>query len=214
MQGDAASVARRCEGGFRPKSERIRGEDIECAFPHACCVQVANPIEENRTVQKSNLQELGKGCRVGWKVSIASACVAHSSYLTICCFRLLEDSNFEDALRYVLGKGDIDLLISTCRVISIHDVFYGARSPPATDVLLSLIHQLSSEMAADVVLKARWVREAAQSLDRTQDVFEKHAQSVLADALIAIEVAYGRCSDQAAASELRSCLYVVRTQLS
>ena len=27
-------------------------------------------------------------------------------------------------------------------------------------------------MAADVVLKARWVREAAQSLDRTQDVFD------------------------------------------
>lgn len=131
------------------------------------------------------------------------------------CFhhRLIDESRFEDAIRFALEKGDLKFLVSTCRRINIGDVFDG-QSSLATHVLLALIHQFTSDMASDLGLKARWVREAAQSLDRTHDLFEKHARGVLSDAFLALEVAHGGCQDQAIASELRTCLYVVRTQLS
>ena len=111
-----------------------------------------------------------------------------------------------------LGVGDIVLLVATCSHINVHEVFGNSSHPPAP-VLLSLIQQLTSNMSADVSLKTTWVREAAMSLDRTHDLFETHARDVLSDALGALEFAYGGCKDQSLASELRTCIHVVRAQL-
>jgi hypothetical protein len=68
-------------------------------------------------------------------------------------------------------------------------------------------------MSEELSLKTTWVREAAMSLDRAHDLFETHARDVLADALVALEIAYGACEDQTLASEMRTCMHVVRAQL-
>ena len=119
-----------------------------------------------------------------------------------------------DALVAALGKGDIGLLVATCAHMNVHEVFGHKSSQPPVPVLLSLIQQLTSNMSADLSLKTTWVREAAMSLDRTHDLFETHARDVLADALGALDFAYGGCKDQALASELRTCMHVVRAQLA
>ena len=118
--------------------------------------------------------------------------------------RLLLDGRYEEALTFVLGQADAELLGALISSVKPRDYF--AAPSFQQYVLLSLIQQLSCDLQRNTLLKTAWVRDAMLMLDTGNPMFASHVAPVLSDVARALEEEIPECVSQECRTELRLCL--------
>ncbi|KAJ8339715.1 hypothetical protein SKAU_G00343480 [Synaphobranchus kaupii] len=93
--------------------------------------------------------------------------------------QLLQQGQLNQAFQQALSAADLNLVLYVCETIDSQQVFSQNPCPLIQPVLLSLIQQLSTNMATRSELKISYLEDAVMNLDHSDPVTRDHMSSVL-----------------------------------
>uniref|UniRef100_A0A8C8DP82 Enhancer of mRNA-decapping protein 4 n=1 Tax=Oryzias sinensis TaxID=183150 RepID=A0A8C8DP82_9TELE len=107
---------------------------------------------------------------------------AHFDYQTqqANILQLLQQGQLNQAFQQALSATDLSLVLFVCETIDSQQVFGQHPCPLSQPVLLSLIQQLSSNLATRTELKISYLEDAVMNLDHSDPLTRDHMASVLA----------------------------------
>ncbi|KAM9753090.1 LOW QUALITY PROTEIN: enhancer of mRNA-decapping protein 4 [Menidia menidia] len=107
---------------------------------------------------------------------------AHLDYQTqqASILQLLQQGQLNQAFQQALSATDLNLVLYVCETINSQQVFGQHPCPLSQPVLLSLIQQLSSNLATRSELKISYLEDAVLHLDHSDPLTRDHMASVLA----------------------------------
>uniref|UniRef100_A0A669DJ42 Enhancer of mRNA-decapping protein 4 n=1 Tax=Oreochromis niloticus TaxID=8128 RepID=A0A669DJ42_ORENI len=107
---------------------------------------------------------------------------AHLDYQTqqTNILQLLQQGQLNQAFQQALSATDLNLVLYVCETIDSQQVFGQHPCPLSQPVLLSLIQQLSSNLATRSELKISYLEDAVMNLDHSDPLTRDHMSSVLA----------------------------------
>uniref|UniRef100_A0A3Q1GXM9 Enhancer of mRNA-decapping protein 4 n=1 Tax=Acanthochromis polyacanthus TaxID=80966 RepID=A0A3Q1GXM9_9TELE len=107
---------------------------------------------------------------------------AHLDYQTqqANILQLLQQGQLNQAFQQALSATDLNLVLYVCETIDSQQVFGQSPCPLSQPVLLSLIQQLSSNLATRPELKMSYLEDALMNLDHGDPLTRDHMSSVLA----------------------------------
>ncbi|XP_023262993.1 enhancer of mRNA-decapping protein 4 isoform X1 [Seriola lalandi dorsalis] len=107
---------------------------------------------------------------------------AHLDYQTqqANILQLLQQGQLNQAFQQALSATDLNLVLYVCETIDSQQVFGQHPCPLSQPVLLSLIQQLSSNLATRSELKISYLEDAVMNLDHGDPLTRDHMSSVLA----------------------------------
>uniref|UniRef100_A0A3B5LD58 Enhancer of mRNA-decapping protein 4 n=1 Tax=Xiphophorus couchianus TaxID=32473 RepID=A0A3B5LD58_9TELE len=94
--------------------------------------------------------------------------------------QLLQQGQLNQAFQQALSATDLNLVLYVCETIDSQQVFGQTPCPLSQPVLLSLIQQLSSNLATRSQLKISYLEDAVMNLDHSEPLTRDHMSSVLA----------------------------------
>uniref|UniRef100_A0A672H354 Enhancer of mRNA-decapping protein 4 n=1 Tax=Salarias fasciatus TaxID=181472 RepID=A0A672H354_SALFA len=94
--------------------------------------------------------------------------------------QLLQQGQLNQAFQQALSATDLNLVLYVCETIDSQQVFGQHPCPLSQPVLLSLIQQLSSNLATRSELKISYLEDAVMNLDHSDPLTRDHMASVLA----------------------------------
>lgn len=94
--------------------------------------------------------------------------------------QLLQQGQLNQAFQQALSATDLNLVLYVCETIDSQQVFGQHPCPLSQPVLLSLIQQLSSNLATRSELKISYLEDAVMNLDHGDPLTRDHMASVLA----------------------------------
>ncbi|KAI1889983.1 hypothetical protein AGOR_G00168530 [Albula goreensis] len=94
--------------------------------------------------------------------------------------QLLQQGQLNQAFQQALSASDLNLVLYVCETIDSQQVFSQNPCPLIQPVLLSLIQQLSTNLATRSELKISYLEDAVMNLDHSDPVTRDHMSSVLA----------------------------------
>ncbi|XP_061102510.1 enhancer of mRNA-decapping protein 4 isoform X3 [Conger conger] len=94
--------------------------------------------------------------------------------------QLLQQGQLNQAFQQALSAADLNLVLYVCETIDSQQVFSQHPCPLIQPVLLSLIQQLSTNLATRSELKISYLEDAVMNLDHGDPVTRDHMSSVLA----------------------------------
>ncbi|XP_036399584.1 enhancer of mRNA-decapping protein 4 isoform X1 [Megalops cyprinoides] len=94
--------------------------------------------------------------------------------------QLLQQGQLNQAFQQALSAADLNLVLYVCETIDSQQVFGQHPCPLIQPVLLSLIQQLSTNLATRSELKISYLEDAVMNLDQSDPVTRDHMSSVLA----------------------------------
>ncbi|MBN3311046.1 EDC4 protein, partial [Amia calva] len=94
--------------------------------------------------------------------------------------QLLQQGQLNQAFQQALSAADLNLVLYVCETVDSQQVFGQAPCPLIQPVLLSLIQQLSTNLATRSELKISYLEDAVMNLDHSDPVTRDHMSSVLA----------------------------------
>ncbi|MEQ2157839.1 hypothetical protein GOODEAATRI_005907, partial [Goodea atripinnis] len=107
---------------------------------------------------------------------------AHLDYQTqqANILQFLQQGQLNQAFQQALSATDLNLVLYVCETIDSQQVFGQTPCPLSQPVLLSLIQQLSSNLATRSELKISYLEDALMNLDHSDPLTRDHMSSVLA----------------------------------
>uniref|UniRef100_A0A8C9T451 Enhancer of mRNA-decapping protein 4 n=1 Tax=Scleropages formosus TaxID=113540 RepID=A0A8C9T451_SCLFO len=93
--------------------------------------------------------------------------------------QLLQQGQINQAFQQALSAADLNLVLYVCETIDSQQVFGQHPCPLIQPVLLSLIQQLSTNLATRTELKISYLEDAVMNLDHSDPVTRDHMSSVL-----------------------------------
>uniref|UniRef100_H2ZQ90 Enhancer of mRNA-decapping protein 4 C-terminal domain-containing protein n=1 Tax=Ciona savignyi TaxID=51511 RepID=H2ZQ90_CIOSA len=93
--------------------------------------------------------------------------------------KLLQQGNVNTAFQTALTASDLSLVMYVCETVDPAVVFGVTPCPLQQPILLSLIQQLSSDLANKTDIKLKYLQEAVMNLDRRHQVTQEYMHSVL-----------------------------------
>lgn len=93
--------------------------------------------------------------------------------------QLLQQGQLNQAFQQALSAADLNLVLYVCETIDSQQVFSQNPCPLIQPVLLSLIQQLSTNLATRTELKISYLEDAVMNLDHSDPVTRDHMSSVL-----------------------------------
>ncbi|RMX51313.1 hypothetical protein pdam_00004685 [Pocillopora damicornis] len=93
--------------------------------------------------------------------------------------RLLESGKVGEAFQEALTAGDLNIVMYVCENVDPEKVFSQSPCPLSQPVLLSLIQQLSVDLAMYTDLKHKYIEEALMALDARDAITREHMPGVL-----------------------------------
>ncbi|KAG5849434.1 hypothetical protein ANANG_G00110350 [Anguilla anguilla] len=93
--------------------------------------------------------------------------------------QLLQQGQLNQAFQQALSAADLNLVLYVCETIDSQQVFSQNPCPLIQPVLLSLIQQLSTNLATRSELKISYLEDAVMNLDHSDPVTRDHMSSVL-----------------------------------
>ncbi|KAJ8417904.1 hypothetical protein AAFF_G00227470 [Aldrovandia affinis] len=93
--------------------------------------------------------------------------------------QLLQQGQLNQAFQQALSAADLNLVLYVCETIDSQQVFSQHPCPLIQPVLLSLIQQLSTNLATRTELKISYLEDAVMNLDHSDPVTRDHMTSVL-----------------------------------
>ncbi|XP_033754002.1 enhancer of mRNA-decapping protein 4-like isoform X2 [Pecten maximus] len=93
--------------------------------------------------------------------------------------QLLRQGQLNAAFQEALSASNLDLVMFVCETVNPQQVFNQTPCPLQQPVLLSLIQQLSADLANSTELKHKYLEEAVMNLDMSNNVTREHLKGVL-----------------------------------
>ncbi|XP_041124346.1 enhancer of mRNA-decapping protein 4-like [Polyodon spathula] len=93
--------------------------------------------------------------------------------------QLLQQGQLNQAFQQALSAADLNLVLYVCETVNSQQVFGQNSCPLIQPVLLSLIQQLSTNLATRTELKISYLEDAVMNLDHGDPVTRDHMSSVL-----------------------------------
>lgn len=93
--------------------------------------------------------------------------------------QLLRQGQLNAAFQEALSASNLDLVMFVCETVNPQQVFNQTPCPLHQPVLLSLIQQLSADLANSTELKHKYLEEAVMNLDMSNSVTREHLKGVL-----------------------------------
>ncbi|CAK8695530.1 unnamed protein product [Clavelina lepadiformis] len=93
--------------------------------------------------------------------------------------KLLQQGNVNTAFQTALTAADLNLVMYVCETVDPSVVFGVSPCPLQQPILLSLIQQLSSDLASKTEIKLKYLQEAVMNLDRRHQITQEYMHSVL-----------------------------------
>ncbi|XP_060069080.1 enhancer of mRNA-decapping protein 4-like [Ylistrum balloti] len=93
--------------------------------------------------------------------------------------QLLRQGQLNAAFQEALSASNLDLVMFVCETVNPQQVFNQTPCPLQQPVLLSLIQQLSADLANSTELKHKYLEEAVMNLDMSNSVTREHLKGVL-----------------------------------
>uniref|UniRef100_W5MIA3 Enhancer of mRNA-decapping protein 4 n=1 Tax=Lepisosteus oculatus TaxID=7918 RepID=W5MIA3_LEPOC len=94
--------------------------------------------------------------------------------------QMLQQGQLNQAFQQALSAADLNLVLYVCETVDSQQVFGQHPCPLIQPVLLSLIQQLSTNLATRTELKISYLEDAVMNLDHSDPVTRDHMSSVLA----------------------------------
>lgn len=92
---------------------------------------------------------------------------------------LFAKKEYNQAFSKVLSVLDVDFVVWACKNVNVDDIFGQDPVPLNQAVILSLLHQLSSDFSKDAELKLDWIQKSAVVLHPNDPVIVQSANTVL-----------------------------------
>lgn len=92
---------------------------------------------------------------------------------------LLRQGQLNAAFQEALSAANLELVMFVCETVNPQQVFNQTPCPLQQPVLLSMIQQLSADLANSTELKHKYLEEAVMNLDMTNSVTREHLKGVL-----------------------------------
>ncbi|XP_039619016.1 enhancer of mRNA-decapping protein 4 [Polypterus senegalus] len=93
--------------------------------------------------------------------------------------QLLQQGQLNQAFQQALSASDLNLVLYVCETVNSQQVFGQTPCPLIQPVLLSLIQQLSTNLATRTELKISYLEDAVMNLDHSDPVTRDHMSTVL-----------------------------------
>lgn len=93
--------------------------------------------------------------------------------------QLVKQGNIDDAFQQALSAMDVQLVIFLCESVSVDQVFGVSPCPLQQHVLLSLVNQLSADLAVKTDIKIRYIEDVIACLDGNDPIIKEHIRNVL-----------------------------------
>uniref|UniRef100_S4RWJ9 Enhancer of mRNA-decapping protein 4 n=1 Tax=Petromyzon marinus TaxID=7757 RepID=S4RWJ9_PETMA len=93
--------------------------------------------------------------------------------------QLLQQGQINQAFQQALTAADLELVLFVCETVDPAQVFIPGSCPLTQPVLLSLVQQLSMDLAVHTKTKLRFLEEAVMSLDPQHSITREHSATVL-----------------------------------
>ncbi|OWF47144.1 enhancer of mRNA-decapping protein 4-like [Mizuhopecten yessoensis] len=93
--------------------------------------------------------------------------------------QLLRQGQLNAAFQEALSASNLDLVMFVCETVNPQQVFNQTPCPLQQPVLLSLIQQLSADLANSTELKHKYLEEAVMNMDMSNSVTREHLKGVL-----------------------------------
>jgi enhancer of mRNA-decapping protein 4 len=131
--------------------------------------------------------------------------------------RLVDEGSLEEAFTKALGLSSVEMVTWVCSKVepTRETVFDTSPAPLSQGVLLSLMQQLSCDLADEPQLKLAWIRDACLAVDPSDPMLSQHMRPILESVFNGLhEAATSADTPAPVKSDLRLCVHVVNSLLS
>jgi enhancer of mRNA-decapping protein 4 len=97
----------------------------------------------------------------------------------ISMLQAIDDGNYNLAFEIALTASDLQLVMMLCKQVDPVQLFEREENTLPQPIILSLIQQLSSDLATDTETKTKYLEESIMALDIKNDVTREHMPIVL-----------------------------------
>uniref|UniRef100_A0A3Q2QAW7 Enhancer of mRNA decapping 4 n=1 Tax=Fundulus heteroclitus TaxID=8078 RepID=A0A3Q2QAW7_FUNHE len=175
----AGSVSATVRAEVQHQMQMVSGNLQESILSHVQRIvkgEVSLAMKEQQAVVTSSIMQAMRSA-AGTPVP-----TAHLDYQTqqANILQFLQQGQLNQAFQQALSATDLNLVLYVCETVDSQQVFGQTPCPLSQPVLLSLIQQLSSNLATRSELKISYLEDAVMNLDHGDPLTRDHMSSVLA----------------------------------